>query len=339
MGNSMRAVAYTRSLPVEDPDCLVDVALPVPKPGPRDLLVRIEAVAVNPVDAKTRLRDDPGGVPRVLGYDAAGTVVEVGDAVELFAPGDEVYYAGARNRQGADAEFHAVDERLVGRKPETLSFTEAAALPLTSLTAWEGLFERLGIAEGSGPGALLVTAAAGGVGAMVAQLARRRTGLTVIGTASRPETVAFAREMGCHHVVNHHEPLVPQLHDLAPDGLAYVFSTVGTARNLPAYAETLRPFGAIVAIDDDATLPLGVLKPKSVAFHWELMFTRSQFQTADRALQGHYLTRVSHLVDEGVLVTTARRDLGPLTAASLREAHRIQESGASIGKTTLTGFP
>ncbi|GAB2853140.1 zinc-binding alcohol dehydrogenase family protein [Actinocorallia aurea] len=335
----MRAVAYTRSLPVDDPGCLVDVEQPVPRPGPRDLLVRIEAVAVNPVDAKTRLGDDPGGVPRILGYDAAGTVVEVGDAVELFAPGDEVYYAGALDRPGANAEYHAVDERLVGRKPATLAWHEAAALPLTSLTAWEGLFERLGLAETGGAGVLLVTAAAGGVGAMVVQLARRLTGLTVIGTASRKETAEFAREMGAHHVVDHHRPLVPQLRDLAPDGVTHIFGTAGTARNLPAYAEVLRPFGAVVAIDDDTTLELGVLKRKSASFHWELMFTRSLFQTPDRALQGHYLTRVADLVDEGVLRTTARRDLGPLTAASLREAHRLQESGASIGKTTLTGFP
>lgn len=338
---TMRAVAYTRSLPVEDPESLVDVELPVPVPGPRDLLVRVEAVAVNPVDAKTRAGGDPGGRARVLGWDAAGVVTAVGDQVELFSAGDEVYYAGAVDRAGCDSEYHVVDERLAARKPASLSFGEAAAMPLTGLTAWEGLFERLGVVQGPGesPGALLVTAAGGGVGSMVAQLARKLTGLTVIGTASRPETVEFARRFGAHAIVDHHRPLAPQLRECAPDGVRYVFSTAGTDRNLPVYAEVMTPFGDIVAIDDHDDLPVGVLKDKSIAFHWELMFTRSLFRTPDQAVQGHILTRIARLVDEGVLATTAARDLGPITAEHLREAHRILESGASVGKITLTGFP
>ncbi|MEV5502007.1 zinc-binding alcohol dehydrogenase family protein [Nonomuraea fuscirosea] len=336
----MRAVAYRKSLPLDDGESLVDVELPVPEPGPTDLLVRVEAVAVNPVDYQTRKNTDPGGEPKVLGWDAAGTVVATGDRAELFRTGDEVYYAGALDRPGCDSQYHVVDERLVARKPATLTFTEAAALPLTSLTAWEGLFERLGLRRASleRAGALLVTAAAGGVGSMVVQLAGALTALTVIGTASRPETVEFARRMGAHHLVDHHEPLPPQVAGIAPDGLDYVFSTAGTDRNLPAYAEMLRPFGDIVVIDDHDTLPVGVLQSKAISFHWELMFTRSLYGTPDRIAQHRILTQVARLVDRGVLTTTATRDLGRIDAAHLREAHRIMESGTAVGKVTLTGF-
>ncbi|GLY86990.1 zinc-binding alcohol dehydrogenase family protein [Actinoallomurus iriomotensis] len=337
---TMPAVAYRKSLPVDDEGSLVDVELPVPRPGPRDLLVRVEAVAVNPVDYKVRQNNDPGGEPKVLGWDAAGTVVAVGDQVELFTVGEEVYYAGAIDRPGADSRYHLVDERIVARKPATLSFTEAAALPLTSLTAWEGLFERIGLRLGAldQTGTLLVTAAAGGVGAMVTQLVRTLTGLTVIGTASRPETVYFARRMGAHHVVDHHEPLEEQLAGPAPHGLDHVFSTTGTERNLTAYAELLKPFGHVVAIDDYESLPIGVLKAKSISFHWEFMYTRSLFQTPDMAAQHRILTQIARLVDRGLLVTTATRDLGVINAAHLREAHRIMESGTAVGKITLTGF-
>ncbi|HEV2374142.1 MAG TPA: zinc-binding alcohol dehydrogenase family protein [Streptosporangiaceae bacterium] len=332
---TMPAVAYRKSLPVEEPESLLDLELPVPVPGPRDLLVQVEAVAVNPVDYKIRENADPGGELRVLGWDAAGTVVAVGEQVELFVVGDEVFYAGALDRPGANARFHTVDERLAARKPTSLSFTKAAALPLTSLTAWEGLFDHL---RPPGTGTLLVTAAAGGVGSMVIQLARALTALTVIGTASRSQSAEFARQMGAHEIINHHRPLGPQLAEMAPGGVSYVFSTTGTERNLPAYAEALTPFGAIVAIDDPATLPISVLKPKSISFHWEFMFTRSKFATPDQQEQHHILTQVAHLVDEGAIVSTATRDLGPINATNLREAHRLQASGRTIGKLTLTGF-
>ncbi|MET8627272.1 zinc-binding alcohol dehydrogenase family protein [Kitasatospora sp. NPDC004669] len=336
----MPAVAYRKSLPIDDPESLVDVELPIPEPGPRDLLVRVEAVAVNPIDCKVRHNTDPAGEPKVLGWDAAGTVVAVGSDVRLFRAGDEVYYAGAIDRPGANSRYHTVDESLVGRKPVSLSFAEAAALPLTSLTAWEGLFERLGLRTGAleQTGTLLVTAAAGGVGSMVAQLARALTSLTVIGTASRPETAAFARRMGVDHVVDHMKPLAPQLAEVAPGGVDHVFSTTGTEGNLSVYAEVLKPFGRIVAIDDIDSLPMGLLKAKSIAFHWESMYTRSRFATVDRAMQHHILTQVARLVDAGILRTTATRDLGPVDAANLREAHRLQESGAAVGKTTLTWF-
>ncbi|GAA2275831.1 zinc-binding alcohol dehydrogenase family protein [Kitasatospora cystarginea] len=337
---TMRAVGYRKNLPVDNPRSLLDIELPVPEPGPRDLLVQVEAVAVNPVDHKVRQNADPGPEPRVLGWDVAGTVVAVGEEVRLFAIGDEVYYAGALDRPGANSQFHTVDERLVGRKPTTLSFAEAAALPLTSLTAWEGLFERLGLHTGAleRAGTLLVTAAAGGVGSMVTQLARALTSLTVVGTASRPETVAFARRMGADHVIDHRKPLAPQLAEVAPGGLDHVFSTTATDQNLAAYAEALNPFGRIVAIDDFDSLPIGLLKAKSISFHWEFMYTRSMFRTADQATQHHILTQIARLVDAGRLTTTATQDLGPINAANLRRAHRIQESGTAIGKTTLTGF-
>jgi zinc-binding alcohol dehydrogenase family protein len=339
-GATMRAVAATAPLPADDPRSLVDVELPLPQPGPRDLLVKIEAVATNPVDYKMRQNVDPGNGPRVLGWDAAGTVVAVGTQVRSFAAGDEVYYAGALERPGADAEYHVVDERLVARKPASLSFGQAAALPLTSLTAWEGLFEHLGLSDGGvqRTGTLLVTAAAGGVGSMVCQLARALTGLTVVGTASRAETVEFARRMGADHVVDHHKPLAPQILELAPGGIDFVFSTSRTDANLPVYAEVLKPGGRIVAIDDHDSLPIGVLKPKSIGFHWEFMFTRSRCQTPDQDVQQLILTRIARLVDTGALASTATQDLGPINAANLRRAHQLLESGSSIGKTTLTGF-
>jgi len=337
---TMPAVAYRKSLPIDDDESLLDVELPVPQPGPHDLLVQVEAIALNPVDYKVRQGNDPGGEPKVLGWDAAGTVVAVGEQVELFEVGDEVFYAGAIDRPGTNSRFHAVDERIVGRKPTTLSFGEAAALPLTSLTAWEGLFERLGLREGASEetGTLLVTAAAGGVGAMVAQLARALTGLTVIGTASRPETVEFARRMGATHVVDHHRPLPAQVAEVAPGGVDHIFGTAGTDRNLAAYADMLKPFGGLVAIDDFGPVEIGLLKSKSISFHWEFMFTHSLYRTPDQVAQHHILNRIAQLVDEGVLHTTATRDLGAINAAHLREAHRILESGSAIGKVTLTGF-
>ena len=336
---TMPAVGYLKSLPIDDDESLLDLELPVPQPGPHDLLVQVEAIAVNPVDYKVRQGNDPGGEPKVLGWDAAGTVVAVGDRAELFEVGDEVYYAGAIDRPGTNSRFHTVDERIVGRKPRTLSFAEAAALPLTSLTAWEGLFDRLGLRQSpEQTGTLLVTAAAGGVGAMVAQLARALTGLTVIGTASRPETVEFARRMGVTHVVDHHHPLPAQVTEVAPGGVDHVFGTAGTDRNLAAYAEILKPFGGLLAIDDFGAVEIGLLKSKSISFHWEFMFTHSLYRTPDQAAQHRTLGEIARLVDAGSLRTTATRDLGTINAAHLREAHRILESGAAIGKVTLTGF-
>ena len=336
MPSTMRAVAFTRSLPVTDPDCLLDVELPVPEPGPNDVLVRVEAVSVNPVDTKVRGGGDTGGEPRVLGFDAAGVVVAVGAEVTLYSVGEDVMYAGAIDRPGTNAQFHTVDQRLVGPKPASLTYAEAAALPLTAITAWEVLFERLKVGPGS-DGTLLVVSAAGGVGSMVCQLARVMTELTVIGTASRDETRAWATSMGAHHVVDHHGDLAAKVRAVAPDGVDFIF-TPQSQHNVAAYADIIAPFGHIAAIDDPVQLDLLPLKSKSVTWHWELMFTRSLFGTPDMIEQHRLLAAVASMVDSGALRTTLTTELGPIDAQSVREAHRLVEAGGSIGKTVITGW-
>jgi NADPH:quinone reductase len=335
MADTMRAVAYRKSLPISDPASLEDVELPIPEPGPRDLLVRVEAVSVNPVDFKVRTGSDPGGRPKVLGYDAAGVVTATGGDVTLFAPGDEVYYAGAIDRPGTNAQFHVVDERIVGRKPQTLTFAEAAALPLTTITAWETLFDRFGL-SGDSSGTLLVLGAAGGVGSMVIQLARALTKLTVIGTASRPESRQWATELGAHHVVDHHD-LVANVRSVAPDGVDYVLSPY-TAGLIESFAELVTPGGAITAIDEPEGLELLPLKAKSISFHWEFMFTRPLHQTPDMIGQHDLLQRVAELVDGGSIRTTLTSELSPINAATLRRAHQTVEAGHTIGKIVATGF-
>ncbi|MEM7811086.1 MAG: zinc-binding alcohol dehydrogenase family protein [Planctomycetota bacterium] len=334
----MKTIAYTRSLPVDDPACLVDVELPEPVPGPRDLLVDVRAVSVNPVDVKVRGRKDPGGEPAVLGYDASGVVVAVGPEVTLFAPGDEVFYAGAIDRPGTNAERHVVDERIAGRKPRSLSHADAAALPLTSITAWELLFDRLGVPEGGGDGeSLLIIGGAGGVGSVLIQLARALTGLRVVATASRDETRAWVTGLGAHDVVDHRGDMAAQLADL---GLKprYVAGLTATDRHFPAVADLIAPQGRFGLIDDPdpAAIDISLLKKKSVSLHWEFMFARSLFGTPDMIEQHRLLNRVADLVDAGCVRTTANRDGGTMTAANLRDAHRLQESGTAVGKTTLT---
>ncbi|MFC4243804.1 zinc-binding alcohol dehydrogenase family protein [Gryllotalpicola reticulitermitis] len=306
---------------------LVETRLPVPEPGPRDLLVRIEAVSVNPVDTKVRADADD----EVLGFDAAGAVVAVGSEVTRFSVGDEVYYAGDITRPGSNAEFQAVDERLVGHKPASLSFTDAAALPLTTITAWETLFDHLG-ATADSEGELLIVGAPGGVGSMLTQLARTRTRLHVIGTAGRAESGEWVRAMGAHDTVDHHE-LVPAVKRLAPNGVDWLFTSY-SAGQIPSFAEVLRPFGHIVAIDDehDDVYPL---KAKSITWHWEFMFARSS-HGYELETQGALLDDVAQLVDAGTLRTTATRRLDGITAETLTEAHRLVESGGTIGKVVLS---
>ncbi|WP_368496448.1 zinc-binding alcohol dehydrogenase family protein [Herbiconiux sp. A18JL235] len=332
---TMRAVVYPAAGPLSASDAFVDAQLAVPEPGPHDLLVRVEAVSVNPVDVKRRASATPPEGGGVLGYDAAGTVVAVGEAVELFAVGDEVFYAGSVVRQGTDAEYHAVDERIVGRKPRTLSFAEAAALPLTSITAWEGLVDQLGLGRDS-RGTLLVLGAAGGVGSMVVQLAKTITGARVVATASRPETVSWVRGLGADHVVDHSGDLAAELAEVAPEGVDWVFSTQRTRENLELFVEVLKPFGRIVAIDDPTGLDVGALKPKALSFSWEYMFARSTFGTADRIEQHRLLDSVAELVDSGAVRSTVTRVITPIDAAGLAEAHGIVESGRSIGKVVLS---
>src|ERR1700760_4534285 len=314
MAEQMRAVGYRKPLPISDPASLEDLQLPVPEPGPRDLLVRVEAVSVNPVDVKVRASADPGDEPRILGYDAAGTVVATGSDVLLFTPGDEVYYAGTIDRPGTDAQFHVVDERIVGHKPRTLSFGEAAALPLTTITAWESLFDRFRLNPESA-GVLLVLGAAGGVGSMITQLTRALTRGVVIGTASRPESRQWAQELGAHHVIDHHD-LVGGVRGITPDGVNYVFSP-HTAGSIGDFAEILRPGGAVVAIDEPEGLDILPLKDKSIAFHWEFMFTRPLFQPPDMVEQHELLDRVAQMADEGTIRTTLTRELGPISAGTL----------------------
>lgn len=324
----MRAVGYRKNLPISDPAALEDLTLPVPEPGEHDLRVRIKAVSVNPVDVKLRGGSDPGGEPRVLGFDAAGVVEKVGAAVTLFRPGDEVWYAGSIARPGTDAELHLVDERIAGPKPASLDFAEAAALPLTALTAWEALFDRLRLTSES-TGSILVLGAAGGVGSILVQLARRLTNLEIIGTASRPESQRYVLDRGAHRVVSHRDDLRAAL----PDGVDYVFSP-HSAGMIETFADIVRPYGTVVAIDDPEGLDLLPLKSKSIAWHWELMFTRPLHDPASRA-QHDILTRVAELVDKGVLHTTLTKRIEGIDAAGLREAHAIVEAGSAIGKTVL----
>ena len=334
----MRAVGYQKSLPIDDPSSLQDIELPDPTPGPHDLLVEVAAVSVNPVDTKVRMRAEPESGWKVLGFDAAGTVRAVGEQVTLFKPGDAVFHAGDITRQGTNAELHLVDERIAGPAPASLSTAEAAALPLTSITAWEILFDRFRIPEGGGDGDLLVLGGAGGVGSMLIQLAKTLTGLRVIATASRPESGQWCRDLGADAVVDHSQPLGPQL-DALDSAPRYVAALTASDRHLPTIAEVIRPQGEICMIDDPDQLDVTPLKRKSISFHWELMFTRPMFQTDDMIAQHRLLGRVAELVDQGRIRSTMMRELGPIDAATLREAHRQQESGRSVGKTVLAGFP
>ncbi|NHN84550.1 zinc-binding alcohol dehydrogenase family protein [Acetobacter musti] len=337
----MRAVGYQKSLPVTDERSLVDIELPRPEPAGRDLLVEVKAVSVNPVDTKVRMRAEPlPGEWKVLGWDAAGIVTATGPDVRRFKVGDEVYYAGAITRQGTNAEFHLVDERITGHKPRTLSWAQAAAVPLTAITAWEMLFDRLDITRpvpGMTP-AILIIGAAGGVGSMATQVARRPGNVTVIGTASRPETRAWVRDLGAHHIIDHSQPLAPQIEALPTGAPPFVFSTTQTDKHFDDIVSLIAPQGRFGLIDDPPSLNVMPFKAKSVSTHWELMYTRSTFQTADMGRQGEILEEGSSLIDAGVLKTTLTEVLGPITAAVLRRAHALLESGTVRGKIVLEGF-
>lgn len=340
--NPMKAIAYYQSLPAEHPEALQDIRLAEPTPGPRDLLVRVEAVSVNPVDTKVRRNQAPqNGQARVLGWDAAGVVQAVGSEVSLFQPGERVFYAGAIDRAGANSELHLVDERIVGHMPASLSFAEAAALPLTAITAWELLFERLQIAEGSHDQgqSLLIVGAGGGVGSILVQLARRLTGLRVIGSASRPETQAWVRELGAHHVIDHSRPLSEQLKRIGLEQVSHVASLTHSDQHFAELVEALAPQGRLALIDDPAQpLDARQLKHKCLSLHWEMMFARSLFHTADMLEQHRLLERVAGLVDAGVLKTTLAEHFGRIDAANLRRAHALLESGTARGKIVLEGF-
>ncbi|HVJ61741.1 MAG TPA: zinc-binding alcohol dehydrogenase family protein [Tahibacter sp.] len=337
----MKAIGYYQNLPADDAQALVDIELPEPVPGPRDLVVAVRAVSVNPVDAKVRRKAaPPPGEARVLGFDAAGVVQSVGAEVTLFKPGDAVYYAGSIARPGSNAQLHAVDERIVGRKPASLDDAHAAALPLTAITAWELLFDRLGVARGGGAGqTLLVTGAAGGVGSILVQLARKLTALTVIGTASRAETRAWVESLGAHHVIDHSKPLGEELKRIGVEQVDYVASLTHTDLHYDAIVAALKPQGRLGLIDDPAT-PLDVmkLKHKALSLHWEMMFTRPMFGTPDMIEQHKLLNEVAALIDDGTLKTTLGENYGAINAANLRRAHALIESGTAKGKIVLEGF-
>lgn len=335
----MKAIGYTQRGPVSADEAVVEFETDDPQPEPHDLLVEVRGVSVNPVDVKVRAnRPPPDDEPRILGFDAAGVVRGVGSDVTGFDVGDEVFYAGEFTRAGSNAELQSVDERLVGRKPKSLGFADAAALPLTSITAWEILFDSFGLREGDGSGeALLVIGGAGGVGSILIQLAKQLTGLAVIATASRPETEAWVKKMGADHVVNHRNPLNEEMAAL---GIAprYVATLTETEQHFPAIVELIKPRGHIAMIDDPQSIDIASIKLKALSFSWEFMFARSMFQTDDMDAQSNLLNRVSQLVDEGKLVSTANKHCGPLNAANLREALTHQESGAAVGKTVLDGI-
>ena len=337
----MRAVGYQHSLPITDPASLQDIELPRPAAAGRDLLVEVKAISVNPVDTKVRMRAAPeAGGWQVLGWDVSGVVVEAGPEASRFRPGDAVFYAGALTRPGANAEFHLVDERIVGRKPASLSHAAAAALPLTAITAWEALFDRLEVrrAVPGAAGALLIIGGAGGVGSIAIQLARRLTDLTVIATASRPETRQWALDLGAHHVVDHRNKLSEEVAALGFGAPGFVFSTTNTGDHFAEIAALIAPQGRFALIDDPAALDILPLKRKSVSTHWEFMFTRSMFGTADIEAQGALLDEVSRLVDAGTLRSTLAEEFGPISAANLRRAHALLESGKARGKIVLEGF-
>ena len=337
----MRAVGFTESLPITDANALVDLDIPTPTPGPRDLIVRVNAISVNPVDAKMRKRTKPApGVPQILGWDAVGIVEQAGAQATLFKPGDRVWYAGSIARPGANSVLHAVDERIVGHAPRSLDDAAAAALPLTAITAWEMLFDRLGLTPGdmARTGTLLVIGGAGGVGSIAIQLARRLTGLTVVATASRPETQAWVQALGAHHAIDHTKPLSQELKRIGIANADLIFSTNQSDHHWPEIVEAVAPQGHVGLIDDPEPIDVRMLKRKSAALHWELMFTRALFETPDMIAQHRLLNEVSRLVDTGVIRSTVADTYGRITAANLRRAHALIESNRAKGKIVLAGW-
>jgi len=346
----MKAIGYTKSLPINEAESLIDIELPIPVATGRDLLIKVKAIAVNPVDYKIRQNVAPeSGEFKVIGWDAVGEVVAIGESVTQFNPGDRVYYAGDLNRQGSNAEYQLVDERIVGTKPKSLSNAEAAALPLTTITAWELLFEHLAIQQQS-PGSkqksnevILVIGAAGGVGSILIQIAKAITGATIIATASRESSQAWVKKLGADYVIDHTQALQAQIADLIENEginqVSHVASLNSTESYFDSYTELLAPFGKIAMIDDPSQ-PLDImkLKPKSQSLHIEFMFARSLFQAIDMDEQRHLLNRISDLIDQGYIQTTVGKNFGAINAANLKSAHQELESGQSIGKIVLEDF-
>ncbi|GAB2198974.1 zinc-binding alcohol dehydrogenase family protein [Sessilibacter sp. MAH4] len=341
----MKAIGYQVSGPLNRANALVDVTLEQPIATSRDLLIKVHAIAVNPVDYKIRQNvSATGDSYKILGWDAVGEVIAMGDDVSLFKVGDMVYYAGDLTRQGCNAEYQLVDERLAAHKPKSLSDAEAAAMPLTTITAWELLFERLGVHKQSHANrlkseeVLLVVGASGGVGSILVQLAKTLSGATVIGTASRASSREWVTNLGADYVIDHSKSLPEQIKALNIGPVTHVASLTHTDSYLEAYVEVLKPMGKLALIDDPNALDIKKLKQKSLSLHWEFMFTRSMFKTEDMIRQHELLTEVASLIDQGLIKTTVGQHLGRINAANLLEAHRIMESASSIGKVVLEGF-
>lgn len=338
----MKAIGYKIPQAIDHAGSLLDIELPEPVATGRDLLVEVKAVSVNPVDTKVRGSAKPaeGHDYKVLGWDASGIVKAVGPDVTLFRPGDRVWYAGSIARPGTNAEFHLVDERIVGHAPESLDFAQAAALPLTAITAWEMLFDRLGIAPGKQPSdkTLLIIGASGGVGSILTQLAARLTSLTVIGTASRPETQSWVKELGAHYVIDHSQPIAAELKRLGFPTVDYIISLTNTDEHFAQIVEAIAPQGKFGLIDDPSSLDATVFKRKAVSIHWELMFTRSLFGTDDMIGQHRLLNEVADLVDAGLVRTTLAERFGNINADNLKRAHALIESGKARGKVVLDGW-
>ncbi|MEO9280864.1 zinc-binding alcohol dehydrogenase family protein [Acinetobacter sp. WA-87] len=335
----MKAVAYQKAGPITSPEVLVDIELDTPVAEGHDLLVRVQAISVNPVDTKIRKNVSAESGWKVLGWDAVGVVEAIGDKVTQFKVSDIVWYAGALNRQGSNSELQLVDERIVGHKPKNLEVTEAAALPLTAITAWEMLFDRLQVQKNAPENTtILVIGGAGGVGSITIQLLKQLTNLTIIATASRPETKEWVKQLGADYVLDHREPLAPQIKQLGLNAPLYVFSTTQTDQHLSDIVELIAPQGYFGLIDDPEQLDIKPFKSKSVSVHWEFMFTRSMFQTADMQKQSELLNEVSKLVEEGKIKTTVTEVLSPINAENLKQIHQQIESGKTKGKIVLHGF-
>ncbi|MEL4897098.1 zinc-binding alcohol dehydrogenase family protein [Crocosphaera sp. Alani8] len=338
----MKAVGLTKYLPIEDENSLLDVEIPKPTAKGKDLLVKVKAISVNPVDTKVRApKDKVESEPRILGWDAAGVVAEVGEDVTEFQPGDEVIYAGDITRSGSYSEFQLVDARIVGHKPKNLDFPHAAAFPLTSITAWEALFERLNIdKQGADAGkSILIVNGAGGVGSIAIQLAKKLAKLNVIATASRSETIAWCEKLGADAVVNHRNNLAQEIEKIGYQNVDYILCLSNTDVHWQAMTRAIKPQGTICSIvENEHPLNMDTLKSKSAAFVWEFMFTRSMYQTADIAEQGSLLNHLSQLIEDGLIMTTCKDVIKPINAQNLRDAHQRLEQGKTIGKIALADW-
>ncbi|MDN5652257.1 MAG: zinc-binding alcohol dehydrogenase family protein [Lactococcus lactis] len=333
----MKAISYIDGMDHGFQNPLVDIEKAMPSLKDRDLLVRIKAISVNPVDTKVRRNPVAVGNMRILGWDAVGEVIEVGSGVQHFKVGDQVWYAGDLTRDGSNAEYQAVDERIVSLKPQSLSDAEAAALPLTAITAWEMLFDRFNVDLDKFDN-ILVIGGAGGVGSIAIQLLKAKTNLRVIATASREETKAWVKSLGADYVIDHTEDLNTQIKALGLDAPRYIFSTNQTETYLPQISKLIAPQGKFGLIDDPKSLDISEFKSKSVSVHWEFMFTRSMFNTTDIEQQSQLLHQVAELVDNHKIKTTLNQTLGKINAKNLKLAHELIETGRAKGKIVLEGF-